>query len=128
MTSIGTISWVDLTVNDAEEIRDFYASVAGWKPAPVDMGGYADYNMTGPDDDTPHAGICHARGDNMGIPPKWIVYINVRDLDNSMAACVERGGKVLGSVRSMGVHGRYCFIEDPAGAVAALFEPAGSSS
>ena len=36
---IGTIVWCDLTVNDAETVRDFYAAVVGWKAEPVEMGG-----------------------------------------------------------------------------------------
>jgi hypothetical protein len=61
---------------------------------------------------------------NADLPPRWLIYINVEDLDASLAACAERGGKVLGRVRQMGRASRYCVIEDPAGAVAALFEPA----
>jgi predicted enzyme related to lactoylglutathione lyase len=40
-----SIGWVDLTVGDATNLRDFYARVMGWRPEPVDMGGYADFNM-----------------------------------------------------------------------------------
>lgn len=38
----GTIAWHDLTVPYADPIRDFYEAVAGWRPEPVDMGGYSD--------------------------------------------------------------------------------------
>lgn len=31
----GMISWVDLTVQDAKAIREFYKDVVGWKPEPV---------------------------------------------------------------------------------------------
>ncbi|HEY9449285.1 MAG TPA: hypothetical protein VIQ60_06005 [Gemmatimonadaceae bacterium] len=44
----GTIGWADLTVADAEHIRDFYAAVTGWVPQPLSMGDYADYVMTAP--------------------------------------------------------------------------------
>jgi predicted enzyme related to lactoylglutathione lyase len=27
----GTIAWTDLTVPDAEKVRDFYAAVVGWR-------------------------------------------------------------------------------------------------
>ena len=42
----GTIGWIDLTVPDASNLRDFYAEVAGWRPAPVDMDGYEDWMMS----------------------------------------------------------------------------------
>jgi predicted enzyme related to lactoylglutathione lyase len=120
----GTIAWTDLTVDNAEEIKDFYAKVVGWKPVPFEMSGYADFNMTTPDSDTTVAGICHARGGNAGLPPQWLVYIIVEDVDASAARCVELGGKVIAGPKKMGGEGDYCVIEDPAGAVAALFAPA----
>ena len=68
------------------------------------------------------AGICHARGENASLPPAWLVYIVVADLDESMRRTTARGGKVLVPPKSMGAEARFCVIEDPAGAVAALYE------
>ena len=45
----------------------------------------------------------------------------VEDLDESLARCAELGGKVVVPTRSMG-EARYCVIQDPAGAVAALYQ------
>lgn len=115
----GTIAWQDLTVADAPAIRDFYAKVAGWKPQPVSMGEYDDFNMTKPASGEPAAGICHARGVNANIPPQWLIYISVADLDQSISHCQELGGKVIDGPRKMGEQ-RFCVIKDPAGAVAGL--------
>ena len=46
----------------------------------------------------------------------------VADLDASLAQCVERGGKIVGSPRAMGPDSRYCVIQDPAGAVCVLYQ------
>jgi uncharacterized protein len=119
----GSIGWIDLTVPDAIGIRDFYTNVTGWTPSAVDMGGYQDFCMHAEGGDMV-AGICHAREGNKDIPPVWLVYITVEDLDESISRCQEFGGKLRMPVRNMGSQGRYCVIEDPAGAVAALFEPA----
>ena len=67
------------------------------------------------------AGICHARGGNADFPPHWIVYFNVDDIDASVAHVTEGGGQVLVGPKSMG-GGRYCVIQDPAGAVCALWQ------
>ncbi|PJA97553.1 MAG: glyoxalase, partial [Ignavibacteriales bacterium CG_4_9_14_3_um_filter_34_10] len=40
--NIGSIGWIDLTVNNAEEVRDFYSKVIGWKSENVPMGDYFD--------------------------------------------------------------------------------------
>ena len=46
--SIGKIGWLDLSVEDAPALRDFYSAVVGWKSQNVSMGEYNDYNMTMP--------------------------------------------------------------------------------
>ena len=124
-TAIGSIGWVDLTVPDAERVKQFYAAVVGWAPEPVDMGGYADFNMTSPSNGQPMAGVCHRRGVNADLPAQWLIYIDVPDLDASMSRAVELGGRILAGPKGFGGQGRYCVIEDPAGAVAALFQRAG---
>ena len=88
------------------------------------MGAYADYTMTTPESDTPTAGVCHARGGNAGLPAQWLIYITVADIDASVDACTAGGGKVIAGPKEMGGMGRCAVIEDPAGAVCALFEHA----
>jgi predicted enzyme related to lactoylglutathione lyase len=119
---IGSITWMDLTVKPAVKVRDFYQAVAGWKSSNVDMGGYSDFCMNQPADGTTVAGVCHARGENANLPSQWLIYINVANLKLSLAACRRRGGKIVCPPREMG-GGRMAVIRDPAGAVAALFEP-----
>ena len=121
-TEIGKIGWIDITVDDAKGLRDFYADVTGWKPEDVDMGEYADFNMTMPGSGTPAAGICHARGGNAELPRQWLIYIVVADADDSAHRCETQGGKVLVGPKDMG-GGRFAVIEDPSGAVAALYQP-----
>ena len=119
---IGTISWIDLTVDNASDVRNFYREVVGWESGAVDMGGYDDYNMNLPAENTPVAGVCHARGSNANLPPQWLIYITVSDLDESMSKCKDLGGEVIAGPRELGPQGRFCVIRDPAGAVAALHE------
>ena len=118
-TKVGTLAWQDLTVPDAETVRDFYRAVVGWKSEDVDMKGYSDFSMVAPATGQTVAGICHARGSNAGIPPQWLIYIVVEDVDTAARTCVERGGEVLDGPRALGA-GRFCVIRDPAGAVCAL--------
>ena len=117
--AVGSITWRDLTVKDAEKVRDFYCKVVGWKTSPVDMGGYNDFNMNLPGSSETVAGICHARGPNAKLPPQWLIYITVADVDESAKRCVELGGKIIDGPKPMGDL-QFCVIEDPAGAVAAL--------
>jgi predicted enzyme related to lactoylglutathione lyase len=121
--AIGSIAWRDLTVTDAEGVRDFYADVVGWTAEPVGMAGYDDYNMHPPGTAEPTAGICHARGSNADVPAQWLMYVVVADLDKSLAACERLGGSVNGPPRRL-AGGRFAVITDPAGAVCGLYQAA----
>ncbi len=119
----GTVSWFDLTVPNADAVRDFYGAVAGWSPMPIEMGGYHDYCMLPPGSKAPAAGICHACGVNADLPPQWLIYITVPNVAASLKACVAHGGTILRPAKAMG-GARVAVVRDPAGAVAALFQPA----
>ncbi|MBI3123531.1 MAG: VOC family protein [Ignavibacteriales bacterium] len=121
----GAINWRDLTVSNADEVRDFYSKVVGWKFEFVSMGEYSDYNMLSPESKIPAAGICHAQGVNADLPAQWLIYINVANIEESISFCRKLGGKLISGPKNYGGMGKYCVIQDPAGAVCALFEPKG---
>ncbi len=120
---IGSIGWVDLTVPECGTIRSFYERVVGWSSQPIEMEGYSDYCMIPPAGDVPAAGICHARGVNADIPPHWLIYITVANIDESVRTCVELGGSIIRPPGDMG-GAKVAIIRDPAGAVCALYEAA----
>jgi predicted enzyme related to lactoylglutathione lyase len=119
----GQIGWIDLTVPDASALRDFYQGVTGWSPSPVDMGGYQDFCMHPAGEAEPVAGIRHARGHNEGLPPVWLVYIKVDDLDLAISRCLELDGKVLRPATGMGSNGRFCVVKIRPAPLAALWKP-----
>lgn len=80
------------------------------------MGGYQNFCMVALSSGQSVAGICHTRAGNADLPPVWLMYITVADLDQSMRRCVERGGKIRVAAKSAHGVGRYCVMEDPAGA------------
>lgn len=118
-TPPGRIVWTDLTIENADEIRDFYRQVIGWQVSLVEMDGYNDYNMFPAGSENPAAGICHARGMNANLPAQWLIYITVENLEESLARCEAMGGKVLvrHATTPMAV------VQDPAGAIFALYAP-----
>ena len=118
---IGAISWTDLTIENAEDVREFYQQVVGWTSDPVDMNGYQDHCMKSQAGDVV-AGICHARGENASLPPAWLVYITVEDLEQSIEKCNSLGGTVINGPRIIG-GGKCAVIQDPSGAVCALYQP-----
>jgi uncharacterized protein len=119
----GSIGWVDLTVPDADGLRDFYAAVVGWQPIPVEMDGYADYAMQPAGASDAVAGVCHARSINAGFPPYWLIYITVSDAEAAAEKAVARGGAVI--TKHIGPDGKAntIVIRDPAGAFFGLYQP-----
>ena len=118
---IGRIGWIDMVVDDADGVRDFYKAVVGWGSEDVSMGDYADYSMTTAGGEAV-SGICHARGSNAELPSGWLIYITVADVEASAAACTANGGEVVLEPRSL-AGGRFCVIRDPSGATVALYQP-----
>ena len=120
---VGCIAWADLTVSNAPATRDFYRQVVGWSVEEVEMEDanerYADYNMVG-GDGKPAAGVCHARGVNLDLPPTWMIYLPVGDLDESLRRVREEGGKIVKTARGADGEYGYVVIQDPVGACLAL--------
>ncbi len=121
---LGSIVWTDLTVPRATEVRDFYQAVVGWESTVFKMAEGEDYVMRRPGNRKVVAGICHARGPNEKLPPQWLIYLTVVDLSASLRACRRHGGTVLTKPRQV-FNGRFAVVQDPAGAVAALYELTG---
>ncbi len=121
--SAGCIAWIDLTVPDASASRDFYGQVLGWSVQEVEMDdagvGYVDYNMLCADG-SPAAGVCHGRGVNLGLPPIWLIYLPVGDLDESLRRVREGGGKIIKATRGSDGKHASAVIQDPVGARLAL--------
>lgn len=115
---VGCIAWLDLTVADASATRDFYREVIGWTAEDVAMQHederYADFNMLGGDGDAA-AGICHARGPNQSMPPVWMIYLPVGDIEESLRRVEQGGGKVLHASRGSDGSCATAVIEDPVG-------------
>ncbi len=80
---------------------------------------YADYNMCC-DDGNPAAGVCHARGVNLGLPPIWMIYLPVGDLAESIRRALEGGGKIIKTTRGADGEYAYAVVQDPVGACLAL--------
>lgn len=122
-TRIGRISWLDLTVPDASATRDFYREVVGWTVQDVEMEDagerYADYSMLG-EDGRSSAGICHARGVNVGLPSVWTIYLPVGDLAESLRLVEAEGGRVLKATKGADGEYAYAAIQDPVGVSLAL--------
>lgn len=119
----GSVNWRDITVENATQLRDFYQKIAGWSFEEIPMkdkeDDYVDFVMK-LEDDTAVAGICHHRGVNNGIPPQWIMYISVENVEEVIKKAVRLGAKKIKEHTAKNGSVLYAILQDPAGALFAL--------
>lgn len=119
----GRIAWMDLAVPDASAARDFYREVVGWSVRDVEMEDagerYADFYMLC-DDGSLAAGVRHARGRNVGLPPVWMIHLPVGDLAESLRRVEEEGGRILRTMQGDDGELAFAAIRDPVGSHLAL--------
>lgn len=120
----GTVGWIDLTTENASQVRDFYQAVIGWQSESVPVEDHEDYMITPAGGSEPFAGICHKKGPNAQWPEGWLLYIHVENIEASLESCVNLGGEKLTEIRVFEGSGKACVIRDPGGSTCALFEAA----
>jgi len=111
--SVGRISWLTLVVSDVSTTCRFYEQVVGWSSASADVDGGCEMRRP---DGVSAAEICHAGGDNAGIPPVWILSLPVDDFKESLRLVREGGGEIIKGSTDAG----HAVIRDPVGACIAL--------
>lgn len=92
---------------DAEALAAFYATVFGWRHAP---GPFPGYHSLGADSGTGMAG-----GFRPDPEPERVLYVQVADLDATLAAVVGAGGRVLIPPTDVPGVVHFALFEDPAG-------------
>jgi hypothetical protein len=112
------ISWSELQTTDVADALAFYREIFGWKSEPWDMGNGTTYHMVGA---SHNAGIMAGP---KGVPPFWLVYVNVADADAAVAKSNGLGGKVVFGPHAMKDVGRFAILADPTGAAFAVMQSA----
>lgn len=118
---VGRVSWHELTTTDYKKAFDFYRQLFGWaKTSELDMGGgnmYFMYGMTGK-----MFGGMYNRPPNMAsVPPFWLNYIFVKDLNKSLDSATRAGAKVVNGPMDVS-GGKIVVLADPQGAAIALHQ------
>ena len=111
--AVGHISWLTLVVSDVSTACRFYEQVVGWSTASADVDGGFEMRRT---DGVSAAEICHASGDNAGIPPVWLLSLPVDDFEESLRLVREGGGEIIKGSTDAG----HAVIRDPVGVCIAL--------
>ena len=120
----GRFCWVDLGTSDTADAKRFYTGMFGWTFEDRPIGNGAFYTMLFSGGRSVAALYQQdAQQHAMGIPPNWLSYISVESADRTAEQVGGLGGTVLDGPFDVLDVGRMTVIQDPAGAVVALWEP-----
>jgi predicted enzyme related to lactoylglutathione lyase len=118
----GRFVWHELMTSDPKAAAAFYKEVVGWVPQPYEKDpSYTVFTNGG----RPRAGsmLLPEQAKAMGAAPHWLTHIGTPDVDVTARQTIELGGKVLKPAADIHDVGRFAVLQDPQGAVFAVFTP-----
>lgn len=119
---IGEFCWNELATSNVQAAKDFYGKVFGWEFADHEMGD-TTYTMI-KFKNQEFAGIWSIPKDKeKEIPPHWMAYILVENLDESIEKARKHGASIIKPASKAGDFGLFAVITDPTGAHIALWQP-----
>jgi len=114
--AIGTFCWNEVMTTDVEKAKAFYTQLFGWTSRDVDMGPGGTYTIWMADGKD--VGGCMKLTPEMaGVPPHWMAYVAVKDVDATAAQVEKLGGSLIMPPTDIPNIGRFAILKDPAGAV-----------
>ena len=125
MSGNGTFIWNELNTHDVKTACDFYSSLLGWRfeemPSPDGIYRIAKLG------DRPVAGVFEMKGKHFeGVPPHWLSYIDVDEIDKRVAAAKKAGATIIRDPFDVEGVGRIAILKDAVGALIAWMTPAQS--
>lgn len=119
----GTFCWVELGTLDGEAAKKFYTELFGWTFNDVPMGPSEVYTMLKLDGKD--VGALYRLTSEMrsaGVPPHWLSYVSVTNVDESAAKAKDLGATLMKDPFDVMDVGRMAVVQDPTGAVFALWQ------
>lgn len=112
----GKFFWYDVMTTDTKAAAQFYANVVGWGVQESGTPGY-DYTLFTVNGQGV-AGLMAIPEDarKAGVPPCWMGYVGVDDVDKQAAHLEREGGKVHRPPQDVPGVIRFCVVSDPQGA------------
>ncbi len=109
----GDFIWYELITPDPDGALAFYGPMLGWSVKDAGMPGM-DYRLAGTGEGDV-AGIMKTP-DGAPMPPAWLGYVGVDDVDKMVASIADGGGAVHMPANDIPGVGRMAFVADPQGA------------
>lgn len=117
----GQFCWNELITADVEAAKKFYGNLFGWCFSDHDLGEFTYTMIKGKGEE--FAGIwAIPQNQQSHIPPHWLSYILVENIESTLKKAVEHGAKVIKPITKTGNLGFLAIISDPTGAHVAFWE------
>ncbi len=126
MPKHGEFCWNELATNNLETCKQFYGELFGWQFKDNHIAGSdceADgmiYNEISIDGKKQFGGMYQMGKEYGDMPPHWLSYIAVDDVDASALKVTELGGSICVPPMDIPNTGRFCIVSDPSGAKVSL--------
>lgn len=122
----GSFSWVELATSDPAAARSFYTALFGWTTADTPMGPgpdavYTRLQLSGKDIGALYKMMKEQA--EQGVPPNWLCYVTVASADDTAQKAKDLGATVLAGPFDVEDYGRMAMLQDPEGAVFAVWQP-----
>lgn len=119
----GTFSWFELATTNQAAAKTFYSQLFGWDVQDFPISDNETYSIFKRDGrDTAAAYTMRPEEHQQGVPPFWLVYIEVADVDLMAATITAAGGTVMAPPFDVMEMGRMAVVTDPAGSHFALWQ------
>lgn len=123
MSENGRFIWYELETTDTDAAKAFYTKVVGW--GTQDMPDGMEYTLFTVEPGRGAGGLMTLPDElrKMGVPPHWLGYVMVDNVDASTTKAKSLGADVNHGPEDITTVGRFSVIQDPQGGVVALFKP-----
>jgi uncharacterized protein len=119
----GSFCWVELGTSDQPGAKRFYNQLFAWTANDVPIGPDDFYTMFQlRARDVAAAYTLRADQRERGVPPHWMLYVAAKDADATSEKAASLGGKILAPPFDVFDVGRMAVIQDPTGAVFAIWQ------
>ncbi|MBV8329834.1 MAG: VOC family protein [Verrucomicrobia bacterium] len=119
-TKHGQFSWNELLTTDPAAATKFYTQLFGWTTQEYPMPEFVYTVVTAGGATSGQGGIMAIPPSSKGMPPAWVSYVTVDNVDNRASQAEKLGGKIVVPPSDIPNVGRFAVIQDPQGAVISI--------
>jgi predicted enzyme related to lactoylglutathione lyase len=110
--------WYELNTHDTDAAKNFYGKLLGWQ-----AGGSPEYTEW-KNGEKHIGGMMKIQPEWGPMPAAWTNYVMVENVDNTTSKAKQLGAQALMGPADIPNTGRFAVLQDPQGAVFAVYEPA----